>query len=84
MTGSFARDLVKHRIRVNTIVPCWIMTERQKELWSTAEALEQTRQKQCLPNLIDPVYAVCRALFLASNDVAMCTANNSVVETGSV
>ena len=33
MTRSFARDLGKHRIRVNTIVPGWVMTERQKTLW---------------------------------------------------
>ena len=32
MTRSFARELGKHRIRVNTIVPGWVMTERQKAL----------------------------------------------------
>jgi len=84
MTRSFARDLGKHRIRVNTIVPGWIMTERQKELWATPEALEQTRQNQCLPDLIDPVYPARMALFLASDDAAMCTANNYMVEAGSV
>ena len=30
MTRSFARDLGPHRIRVNTVVPGWVMTERQK------------------------------------------------------
>ena len=34
MTRAFARDLGKHRIRVNTIVPGWVMTERQKTLWA--------------------------------------------------
>ena len=84
MTRSFARDLGKHRIRVNTIVPGWIMTERQKELWATPEALERTRETQCLPDLIDPVYPARMALFLASDDAAMCTANNYMVEAGSV
>ena len=37
MTRSFARDLGPHRIRVNTVVPGWVMTERQKELWVTPE-----------------------------------------------
>jgi NAD(P)-dependent dehydrogenase (short-subunit alcohol dehydrogenase family) len=32
MTRSFARTLGKHRIRVNTVVPGWVMTERQKQL----------------------------------------------------
>ena len=39
-----ARDLGPHRIRVNTIVPGWIMTERQKELWATPEALSRAAQ----------------------------------------
>ena len=84
MTRSFARDLGRHRIRVNTIVPGWIMTERQQELWATPEALERTRETQCLPDLIDPVYPARMALFLASDDAAMCTAQNFFVEAGSV
>ena len=84
MTRSFARDLGRHRIRVNTIVPGWIMTERQQELWATPEALEDTRQRQCLPDLIDPVYPARMALFLASDDAAMCTAQNFMVEAGSI
>ncbi len=84
MTRSFARDLGPHRIRVNTVVPGWVMTERQKELWATPEALERHRQRQCLPDLIDPVYLARMVLFLASDDAAMCTANNYMVEAGSI
>ena len=84
MTRAFARDLGKHRIRVNTIVPGWIMTERQKELWATPEALERHRARQCLPDLIEPVYVARMALFLASDDAAMCTGNNYMVEAGSI
>jgi NAD(P)-dependent dehydrogenase (short-subunit alcohol dehydrogenase family) len=84
MTRTLARDLGKHRIRVNTIVPGWIMTERQKTMWATPKALEKHRQKQCLPDLIDPVYVARMALFLASDDAAMCTANNYMVEAGSI
>lgn len=84
MTRSFARDLGKHRIRVNTIVPGWIMTERQKQLWASPAALEKHLARQCLPDLIDPVYVARMALFLASDDAAMCTANNYMVEGGSI
>ncbi len=84
MTRSFARDLGPHRIRVNTIVPGWIMTERQKELWATPETLERHRQRQCLPDLIEPVYVARMVLFLASDDAAMCSANNYMVEAGSI
>ncbi|MEJ6398409.1 SDR family NAD(P)-dependent oxidoreductase [Yoonia sp. 208BN28-4] len=84
LTRTMARDLGQHRIRVNTVVPGWIMTERQKELWATPEALEAHRQNQCLPDLIDPVYVARIVLFLASDDAAMCTASNFMVEAGSV
>jgi NAD(P)-dependent dehydrogenase (short-subunit alcohol dehydrogenase family) len=84
MTRSFARDLGPHRIRVNTIVPGWVMTDRQKQLWVTPEKIERHRQNQCLPDLIEPVYLARMALFLASDDAAMCTANNYMVEAGSI
>ena len=84
MTRSFARDLGPHRIRVNTIVPGWIMTERQKTLWASPEALKKHLTRQCLPDLIEPVYVARMMLFLASDDSAMCTANNFMVEGGSI
>ena len=84
LTRTMARDLGRHRIRVNTVVPGWIMTERQKDLWATPEALERQRNRQCLPDLIDPVYVARMVLFLASDDAAMCTANNYMVEAGSI
>lgn len=84
MTRSFARDLGPHRIRVNTVVPGWIMTERQKELWVTPEALARHLENQCLPDPIEPVYVARMVLFLASDDAAMCSANNFMVEAGSI
>jgi NAD(P)-dependent dehydrogenase (short-subunit alcohol dehydrogenase family) len=84
LTRTMARDLGDHRIRVNTVVPGWIMTERQKNLWATPESLEAHRNRQCLPDLIDPVYVARMVLFLASDDAAMCSANNYMVEAGSI
>jgi NAD(P)-dependent dehydrogenase (short-subunit alcohol dehydrogenase family) len=84
MTRAFARDLGPHRIRVNTVVPGWVMTERQKTLWANPEALKRHLARQCLPDLIDPVYLARMVLFLASDDAAMCTANNYMVEAGSI
>ena len=84
MTRSFARDLGPHRIRVNTVVPGWVMTERQKALWVTPEKLDAQLRRQCLPDPIDPVYLARMVLFLASDDSAMCTANNFMVEAGSI
>jgi len=84
LTRTMARDLGGHRIRVNTVVPGWIMTERQRELWATPEDLEAHRKRQCLPDLIEPVYVARMVVFLASDDAAMCTANNYMVEAGSI
>lgn len=84
LTRTMARDLGKHHIRVNAVVPGWIMTERQKTLWATPEALEAHVRRQCLPDLIDPVYVARMVLFLASDDAAMCTASNFMVEAGSI
>ena len=84
MTRSFARDLGPHRIRVNTLVPGWVMTERQRALWATPEALESHLKRQCLPDLIEPDAIARMALFLASDQSTSCTANNFIVDAGSI
>jgi len=84
LTRTMARDLGQYRIRVNTVVPGWIMTDRQKDLWGTPEALESQRQRQCLPDLIEPIYVARMVIFLASDDALMCSANNYMVEGGSI
>ncbi|SMO56511.1 SDR family NAD(P)-dependent oxidoreductase [Ruegeria faecimaris] len=84
LTRTMARELGDHRIRVNTVVPGWIMTERQKELWVTPEALAKQVDRQCLPDPIEPVYVARMVLFLASDDAAMCSAGNFMVEGGSI
>lgn len=84
LTRNMARDLGPHRIRVNTIVPGWIMTERQKDLWLTPEAMEAHRDRQCLKDMIEPVYVARMAVFLASDDAAMSTAQYFMVEGGTI
>lgn len=84
LTRTMARDLGSYRIRVNTVVPGWIMTDRQKDLWVTPETLAKQIDRQCLPDAIDPIYVARMVLFLASDDAAMCSANNFMVEGGSI
>jgi len=84
LTRTMARDLGSHHIRVNTVVPGWIMTDRQKELWATEAALKNQRQRQCLPELIDPEYVANMVVFLGSEDARMCTAHNYMVDAGSI
>jgi D-xylose 1-dehydrogenase len=84
LTRTMARDLGHHGIRVNTVVPGWIMTERQKELWVTDESLAAHLKRQCLHSPIDPIYIARMVLFLASDDARMCTASNFMVDAGSI
>jgi D-xylose 1-dehydrogenase len=84
LTRTMARELGPHRIRVNVVVPGWVMTERQKTLWALPEKLASHLERQILPDLIDPVYIARMVLFLASDDAAMCTAQNYMVEGGSI
>ncbi|MEC7762304.1 MAG: SDR family oxidoreductase [Pseudomonadota bacterium] len=84
LTRTMARDLGPDRIRVNTVVPGWIMTERQKTLWLTPEGEAKHREAQCLPEMIDPVWVARMVLFLASDDSQMCTAGAYNVTAGSM
>ena len=40
LTRSFAREFGRDNIRVNAIMPGWVLTPRQMELWATPEALD--------------------------------------------
>ncbi len=82
LTRSFARDLGPDSIRVNCIIPGWIMTERQRTLWLTNEAQQRTLDGQCLKEMLLPPDIARMVLWLASDDSRMCTAQNWVVDGG--
>ena len=84
LTRTMARDLGPHRIRVNTVVPGWVMTERQKQLWVTDESIKRQLNRQILPDLVEPQYVAEMILFLASDASAACTAHNYMVDAGSI
>jgi D-xylose 1-dehydrogenase len=82
MTRALAREWGDARIRVNAIIPGWIMTERQKTMWLTPEADAMRAAAQALPDRIDPVEVARLALFLASDDSRMCTGQEFVIDAG--
>ncbi|QND54334.1 SDR family oxidoreductase (plasmid) [Phyllobacterium sp. 628] len=82
LTRSFARDLGKHGIRVNTLVPGWVMTKRQLDLWVDDAANELIDRSQCLSGRVLPEDIARMALFLASDDSKMCSAQNFIVDGG--
>ena len=82
LTRSMAVSLGPHRIRVNTVSPGWVMTERQIKLWLNAEGEEAIKRNQCLPDKMQPSDIARMVLFLAADDGAMCTAQEFKVDAG--
>lgn len=82
LTRSLARDLGPFAIRVNTLVPGWVMTEKQVRLWLTDEGRADIARGQCLRGELLPEHIARMALFLAADDSAMCTAQDFVVDGG--
>jgi NAD(P)-dependent dehydrogenase (short-subunit alcohol dehydrogenase family) len=82
LTKGMARDLGPDGIRVNCIIPGWIMTQRQIDLWLTPEAEENLLRAQCLKTKLVPADVARMVLFLASDDSKMCSAQLWVVDGG--
>jgi NAD(P)-dependent dehydrogenase (short-subunit alcohol dehydrogenase family) len=82
LTRSLAADLGPENIRVNMIMPGWVMTERQKTLWLTPESEAEMMQRQCLKRHLMPADLARAVLFFAADDSAMCTAQSYVVDAG--
>ena len=82
LTRGLARDLGAHNVRVNTVTPGWVMTQRQLDLWVDDAAKVEIARNQCLPNPLMPDDIAAMVLFLASDDGAMCTAQEFIVDAG--
>ncbi|KZN13790.1 SDR family NAD(P)-dependent oxidoreductase [Marinomonas sp. TW1] len=84
MTRTMARELGPKGIRVNSIVPGAVVTERQKALWLTPELDQQFIDIQSLKFRIQPDDIVAMALFLGSNDSRACAGQNFIIDAGIV
>ena len=82
LTRSFARDLGEFDIRVNSVVPGWVMTERQIEKWLTPESEADMLKKQCLKHKLIPSDIAKAVLFFGSNASSGCTNQDYVVDKG--
>ena len=82
LTRSLARDYGKENIRANTLVPGWVMTERQLTHWVTPEAEKEIDAGQALAGRVQPQDIAEMALFLASDASRMCSAQEFVVDGG--
>ena len=82
LTRSLARDLGPHGIRVNTLAPGWIITDRQRRLWLTPEGERELLERQCLKRQLVPSDVARVVLFLASDEASACTNQTYVVDGG--
>ncbi|GAA0344108.1 SDR family oxidoreductase [Bowmanella denitrificans] len=84
LSKALARELGPSGIRVNSLIPGWVMTERQKQLWATPEAVAQCLEQQALKDCIEEKDIAEAALFLASQASRMLTGQALVVDGGRV
>jgi D-xylose 1-dehydrogenase len=82
MTRGLARDLGPDKIRLNSITPGWIMTQRQIDLWLTPVAEADLMKAQVLKEKVYPPDIARMALFLGSDDSRLISAQNFVVDGG--
>lgn len=82
LTRAFAQELGGDDIRVNCILPGWVMTPRQLEHWMDAEAEATIEREQSLRRRLVPADVARLALWLAADDSAACTGQNWVVDGG--
>ncbi len=82
LTRGLARDVGADGIRVNSVIPGWIMTERQVKLWLTPESEADLMVKQCLKEKLYPDDVARMALWLAADDSRMATAQSFVIDGG--
>lgn len=81
-TRALAREVGPRRIRVNTLSPGWVMTERQLKQYVRPATKRLIRKSQCLPDLIQPEEIANVALFLTSNASRAITGQEILVDRG--
>jgi len=82
LTRGLAKDLGPYGIRVNSLVPGWVMTDKQRRLWLTDEGREDIKRGQCIDAELLPEDLARMALFLAADDSRMITSQDIVVDGG--
>lgn len=82
LTRSLALELGRDAIRVNCVIPGWVMTDRQLTHWVDAEAEATLDREQSLARRVVPADVARMVLWLAAEDSAACTGQNWIVDGG--
>lgn len=84
MTKALARDFGKDNIRVNTVLPGWVKTEKQLKLWLSPETESAWKEQLCIKQLLEPEDVARLVLFLAADDSALITAQHYIIDCGKI
>ena len=83
LTRALARELGPEKIRVNCVLPGWVMTDRQiRSSGLNEDGERQIAERQCLTEKLYPPDIARMVLFLAADDSRMCTSQNYIVDGG--
>ena len=82
MTKALAKDYGERNIRVNAILPGWVVTDRQLEKWLTPEAEQEWSKQVALKDRILPNDVANLALFLSSDASKMITGQSISIDAG--
>jgi NAD(P)-dependent dehydrogenase (short-subunit alcohol dehydrogenase family) len=81
-TRVLAREVGPDNIRVNCVVPGWVMTERQVALWLDEAGEHAMDLNHCIPGRIVGADIAHMVMFLAADTARMVTAQEFVVDAG--
>ena len=81
-TRVLAREVGRDGIRVNCVVPGWVMTERQVALWLDEAGERSMDQNHCIRGRIVGADIAHMVMFLAADTARMVTAQEFTVDAG--
>jgi NAD(P)-dependent dehydrogenase (short-subunit alcohol dehydrogenase family) len=83
LTRALSRSYGPDNIRVNTIEPGAVMTEKQKRIWyPTQTQVKAMVERQRIQKVLEPEEVARAVLFLASEDSRMITGQTLIVDAG--
>lgn len=82
LSKSLANQYGEYGIRVNTILPGWVATEKQLSMWLTPEAEREWQKSVALRGKLQPIQIANMALFLSADDSEMITGQQFVIDAG--
>ena len=82
LSKSLANQYGEYGIRVNTILPGWVSTDRQLSLWLSPEAEREWQKSVAIKGRLESTHIANMALFLAADDSAMISGQQFVVDAG--